>query len=63
MKIEQRRKKQVLGMVLYTFAIVQLSTTISLSFHVTWWLWIIGAGIYFPISLVGINLMIHFRWW
>ena len=63
MKVEEKRKKIVLGLVIYNVAIVLLSCGVMLIPSNFWWVMIPLAIVYFPIALVGINLVVLQRWW
>lgn len=64
MKMEERKKKFVIGISLYTMGIVLLVVTMDMAFLTgTWWMAIIGLGAYFPLTVIGSNLMLLSRWW
>lgn len=64
MKVEERKKKYVIGISLYTMGIILLVVTMDLAFLTgNWWMAMIGLGAYFPLTVIGSNLMLLSRWW
>ena len=64
MKVEERKKKYIIGLSLYTMGIILLVVTMDVAMMGgPWWVAMIGLGAYFPLSVIGSNLMLLSRWW
>lgn len=64
MKTEERKKKFIAGLVIYTAGIIQFTVlTVMAIEQGPWLLAFVGLGIYLPASILGSNLMILHRWW
>lgn len=64
MKTEERKKKFIVGISLYTMSIIQLVVCWDVALDGgPWVLAIIGTCAYIPLSIIGSNLMLLARWW
>ena len=64
MKAEERKKKFIIGISLYTMGIILLVVTMDVALMTgPWFVALIGLGAYLPLTLAGSNLMLLARWW
>jgi hypothetical protein len=66
MKVEERKKKFIVGISLYTMGIILLVVNIDVAMmYGPWWMILIGLGAYYPLTIIGSNLMLlsRWRWW
>ena len=64
LKADERKKKFVLGLVMYTLGIGTYSVMVSLSvISQIWFLAFLGVIPYLPLAVIGLNLMLRHRWW
>jgi hypothetical protein len=64
MKVEERKKKYIIGISLYTMGIILLVVTCDMAFMTgPWFVALIGLGAYLPLTVIGSNLMLLARWW